>query len=161
RRLDDDVRHRTPACDHPSRRRRRGRRTRRRRVPRDRRSARPGAALSGGRGRSPMLRSAGSATGEQRIRPETRERDVTDARATGRGRLYLVATPIGNLEDMTPRALRVLGEVALVAAENPAHTRRLLEHFGVRAQVTRLFEHNERARLPDLLRRLAGGESIA
>jgi 16S rRNA (cytidine1402-2'-O)-methyltransferase len=108
-----------------------------------------------------MLLFAGSATQEQRIRPETRGRDVTDARATGRGTLYLVATPIGNLEDMTPRALRVLGEVALVAAENPAHTRRLLEHFGVRAQVTRLFEHNERARLPDLLRRLAAGESVA
>jgi 16S rRNA (cytidine1402-2'-O)-methyltransferase len=84
---------------------------------------------------------------------------VTDARPPGT--LFLVATPIGNLEDITQRALRVLGEVALVAAEDTRHTRRLLEHFGVRVAVTSLFEHNERARIPGLLRRLKEGDAVA
>jgi 16S rRNA (cytidine1402-2'-O)-methyltransferase len=77
------------------------------------------------------------------------------------GTLYLVATPIGNLEDITQRALRVLGEVGLVAAEDTRRTRRLLEHFGLSTQVVSLFEHNERARIPALLKRLTGGESVA
>jgi 16S rRNA (cytidine1402-2'-O)-methyltransferase len=84
---------------------------------------------------------------------------VTDARPPGT--LFLVATPIGNLEDITHRALRVLGEVALVAAEDTRHTRRLLDHFGLRVPVTSLFEHNERARVPGLVRRLRDGDSIA
>lgn len=84
---------------------------------------------------------------------------MTDARPPGT--LFLVATPIGNLEDITQRALRVLGEVALVAAEDTRHTRRLLEHFGVRVAVTSLFEHNERARIPGLLRRLKEGDAVA
>jgi 16S rRNA (cytidine1402-2'-O)-methyltransferase len=86
---------------------------------------------------------------------------LTDARPAPGGTLYLVATPIGNLEDVTHRALRVLGEVAVVAAEHPAHTRRLLDHYGIRASVTRLFEHNERARVPGILSRLESGESVA
>jgi 16S rRNA (cytidine1402-2'-O)-methyltransferase len=77
------------------------------------------------------------------------------------GTLFLVATPIGNLEDITARALRVLGEVRLVAAEDTRHTRRLLDHFGIRVAVTSLFEHNERARTPRLVQRLLDGESIA
>jgi len=84
---------------------------------------------------------------------------VTDERPPGT--LFLVATPIGNLEDITRRALRVLGEVSLVAAEDTRHTRRLLEHYGLSVPVTSLFEHNERARIPGLLRRLHGGESVA
>ncbi|MGH7741235.1 MAG: 16S rRNA (cytidine(1402)-2'-O)-methyltransferase [Candidatus Eiseniibacteriota bacterium] len=79
----------------------------------------------------------------------------------GGGTLYLVATPIGHLEDVTHRALRVLGEADLVAAEDPRHTRRLLDHYGIRTRVTRLFEHNERARIPDLLARLGAGENVA
>ena len=75
--------------------------------------------------------------------------------------MFLVATPIGNLEDITQRALRVLREVALVAAEDTRHTRRLLEHFGIPVPVVSLFEHNERARIPALLGRLGGGESVA
>ena len=77
------------------------------------------------------------------------------------GTLYLVATPIGNLEDITRRALRVLGEADLVAAENPRHTRRLLDHYGIQASVTRLFEHNERARIPELLARIEAGARVA
>jgi 16S rRNA (cytidine1402-2'-O)-methyltransferase len=87
---------------------------------------------------------------------------VSHARSSGDGgTLYLVATPIGNLEDITRRALRVLGEVDRVAAEDTRRTRRLLEHFGIAAPVESLFEHNERARVPGLIRRLAQGEKVA
>ena len=87
---------------------------------------------------------------------------MTDIRPPNtRGTLYLVATPIGNLEDITQRALRVLGEVDLVAAEDTRRTRRLLTHFGLEVPVVSLFEHNERGRLPGLLRRLRDGESVA
>jgi 16S rRNA (cytidine1402-2'-O)-methyltransferase len=77
------------------------------------------------------------------------------------GILYLVATPIGNLEDITQRAVRTLGEVAAVAAEDTRRTRRLLDHLGIAAPVVSLFEHNERRRAPELVERLASGESIA
>ena len=87
---------------------------------------------------------------------------MTQARSTGAGgTLYLVATPIGNLEDITRRALRVLGEVDRVAAEDTRRTRRLLEHYGIAAPVEKLFEHNERARVPGLIRRLEAGERLA
>ncbi len=73
----------------------------------------------------------------------------------------MVATPIGNLEDVTRRALRTLGQVAAVAAEDTRHTRRLLAHYGISVPVVSLFEHNERQRVPGLVRRLASGESLA
>ena len=75
--------------------------------------------------------------------------------------MYLVATPIGNLEDITRRALRVLGEVQVIAAEDTRRSRRLLEHFGLSTPIVSLFEHNERARIPGLLARLDRGESVA
>jgi 16S rRNA (cytidine1402-2'-O)-methyltransferase len=75
--------------------------------------------------------------------------------------LFLVATPIGNLEDISQRALRVLAEVEVVAAEDTRHTRRLLDHFGIRARLVSLFEHNERRRIPELIGRLERGERIA
>jgi len=84
-----------------------------------------------------------------------------DRASTTGGTLYLVATPIGNLEDVTQRALRVLGEVSVIAAEDTRHTRRLLDHFGIAARLTSLFEHNERARAPELIDRLKRGESVA
>ena len=80
---------------------------------------------------------------------------------TEAGTLYLVATPIGNLEDITRRAARTLGEVAVVAAEDTRHTRRLLDHLGIHTRVVSLFEHNERARTPWLLDRLRAGEAVA
>ena len=87
---------------------------------------------------------------------------VTDPRPSGNGgKLYLVATPIGNLEDITHRALRVLAEVSVVAAEDTRHTRRLLDHYGIAARLTPLFEHNERARTPGLIERIKRGESVA
>ncbi|PMR76890.1 16S rRNA (cytidine(1402)-2'-O)-methyltransferase [Billgrantia endophytica] len=77
------------------------------------------------------------------------------------GTLYVVATPIGNLEDLSPRAARVLGDVALVAAEDTRHTARLLRHLGLTVPMLSLHEHNEAARIDQLDERLAGGDSIA
>jgi 16S rRNA (cytidine1402-2'-O)-methyltransferase len=77
------------------------------------------------------------------------------------GTLYVVATPIGNLEDVTLRALRVLREVALIAAEDTRRTSRLLQHYSISTPTTSLHEHNERARTAHLIARLSGGESIA
>lgn len=75
--------------------------------------------------------------------------------------LYVVATPIGNLEDLSPRAARLLGEAALVAAEDTRHTARLLRHLGLSVPMLSLHEHNEAARVEQLDARLAAGESIA
>jgi 16S rRNA (cytidine1402-2'-O)-methyltransferase len=87
---------------------------------------------------------------------------LSDTRSSGHGgTLYLVATPIGNLEDVTARALRVLREADLVAAEDTRHTRRLLEHFGITAKLVSLFEHNERSRSGMLVGKLREGASVA
>ncbi|MFB9147884.1 16S rRNA (cytidine(1402)-2'-O)-methyltransferase [Halomonas alkalicola] len=75
--------------------------------------------------------------------------------------LYVVATPIGNLEDLSPRAARLLGEVALIAAEDTRHTGRLLRHLGLSVPLLSLHEHNEAARVEQLDARLVAGESIA
>ncbi len=78
------------------------------------------------------------------------------------GTLHIVATPIGNLGDMTPRALEVLGAVDVVAAEDTRHSGRLLAHFGVRAgHLLSLHEHNEDGRVDVIIQRLLGGESVA
>lgn len=77
------------------------------------------------------------------------------------GTLYIVATPIGNLEDITLRALRVLKDVDLIAAEDTRHTRILLDHYGIQASVTSYHEHNERAKAQELVRQLERGVNIA
>lgn len=77
------------------------------------------------------------------------------------GSLYVVATPIGNLEDMTYRAVRVLQEVALIAAEDTRHSRKLLDHYGIRTGLISYHEHNETARAEQLLERLQQGDSLA
>ena len=77
------------------------------------------------------------------------------------GRLHLVATPIGNLEDVTLRALRVLGEVDWVLAEDTRRTRVLLEQHGVRAQMKSLHAHNEASRVEAVLEALERGEEVA
>lgn len=75
--------------------------------------------------------------------------------------LYLVATPIGNLEDITLRALRVLKEVSVIACEDTRHTRKLLDHFGIQKPTISYHEHNEQNRAEELTARLLQGESIA
>lgn len=86
---------------------------------------------------------------------------MSDANAVSTSALYVVATPIGNLEDLSPRAARLLGEVALVAAEDTRHTGRLLRHLGLSTPMLSLHEHNEAARVEQLDARLAAGESVA
>ncbi len=76
-------------------------------------------------------------------------------------RLYVVATPIGNLADITLRALRVLGEVDVIAAEDTRTTRKLLAHHGIRTPLVSYHEHNEAVRTPELLERMRSGESVA
>jgi 16S rRNA (cytidine1402-2'-O)-methyltransferase len=77
------------------------------------------------------------------------------------GTLFIVATPIGNLEDITERALRVLGEVELIACEDTRHTRLLLNRFGIKSKTISYHEHNERERAEELCKLLAAGSSIA
>jgi 16S rRNA (cytidine1402-2'-O)-methyltransferase len=77
------------------------------------------------------------------------------------GTLFVVATPIGNLEDITLRALRVLKEVDVIACEDTRRTRALLSHFDIHTPTVSYFEHNKLARGPQLLRQLAEGRSIA
>ena len=72
--------------------------------------------------------------------------------------LYIVGTPIGNLEDLTPRAARVLGEVSLVAAEDTRVSRRLLSHLGIRPRTTSFHQHNWRDKLDGVLAELARGD---
>jgi len=75
--------------------------------------------------------------------------------------LYIVATPIGNLEDITLRALRVLAEADVVAAEDTRHSRRLLAHHGLDRPLLALHEHNEEQQAGRLVERLRGGETVA
>ena len=77
------------------------------------------------------------------------------------GTLYIVATPIGNLEDMTLRALRVLREVDWIACEDTRQTRKLLEHFGLSKAMMSYHEHNEAARAAELVERLRTGVTVA
>jgi 16S rRNA (cytidine1402-2'-O)-methyltransferase len=77
------------------------------------------------------------------------------------GTLYVVATPIGNLEDVTFRALRVLRDVSLIAAEDTRHTSRLLQHYSISTPTTSLHKHNERAKTAGLIQRLLRGDAIA
>ncbi len=78
-----------------------------------------------------------------------------------KGTLYLVATPIGNLEDVTRRALRVLAEADVVACEDTRRTRTLLEHFQIRARTLSYHEHNERGRAEELAALIEGGSTVA
>ena len=74
------------------------------------------------------------------------------------GILYLVATPIGNLEDMSPRAVRVLREAVLIAAEDTRHSGKLLKHFGINTKLTSYFEHNKLDKLDFILSKLGEGD---
>lgn len=76
------------------------------------------------------------------------------------GTLYLCATPIGNLEDMTYRAVRILGEVELIAAEDTRHTRQLLTHFAIHTKLTSYHEHNKFTKGPELIEYLCSGKDL-
>jgi 16S rRNA (cytidine1402-2'-O)-methyltransferase len=77
------------------------------------------------------------------------------------GTLYIVSTPIGNLEDLTQRALRIMREVDLIASEDTRHTRKLLNHFGIETRTISYHEHNERERAEYLCEQLEAGKDIA
>src|SRR6266545_6823021 len=77
------------------------------------------------------------------------------------GLLYIIATPIGNLEDISLRALRLLGEVALIACEDTRHTRKLLAAYQISTPTISYHEHNERERAPELIAKLQSGANIA
>lgn len=77
------------------------------------------------------------------------------------GILYLCATPIGNLEDMTYRAVRILKEVDVIAAEDTRHTRKLLSHFEIHTRLISYHEHNKAARGPEIIERLTAGQAVA
>src|SRR5512146_2053144 len=77
------------------------------------------------------------------------------------GTLYLVATPIGNLEDITLRALRLLKEVDLIACEDTRHSRKLLVHYGIATPLTPYHDHNERDKAEQLLAKLEHGQNLA
>lgn len=88
-------------------------------------------------------------------KPENQEPDVSP------GTLYLVATPIGNLADITHRAVTVLGQVDMIAAEDTRHSQHLLSHLGIRSKLLAYHEHNEDKMTSKLLDDLAAGKSIA
>ena len=77
------------------------------------------------------------------------------------GKLYIVATPIGNLEDVTLRALRVLRECSLIACEDTRQTRKLLEHFGIATPTISYHEHNETERASELVAKMQDGANVA
>lgn len=77
------------------------------------------------------------------------------------GTLYLVSTPIGNLEDITHRAVRLLGEVDVIACEDTRHTKKLLNHYGINTRTISYHEHNERERAAELIKQLKRGSDVA
>src|SRR5438552_1772684 len=77
------------------------------------------------------------------------------------GTLYIVSTPIGNLEDITFRAVRILKEVGIIAAEDTRHTKQLCAHFGIGTTITSYHDFNKEEKAPVLLERLQSGASVA
>lgn len=86
--------------------------------------------------------------------PDTKEENAM-------GKLYIVGTPIGNLEDFSPRAVRILSEVDFIAAEDTRVTLRLCNHFGIKKPMISYFEHNRRERGEEIVQKLAAGKSCA
>jgi 16S rRNA (cytidine1402-2'-O)-methyltransferase len=77
------------------------------------------------------------------------------------GALYVVATPIGNLQDITLRALETLKTVDLIAAEDTRHTKKLLQHYGIETPLMSFHQHSGAGRIEGIIRRLQAGESVA
>jgi 16S rRNA (cytidine1402-2'-O)-methyltransferase len=86
---------------------------------------------------------------------------MTDSTQPKQGVLYVVATPIGNLEDITYRAVRILREAGLIACEDTRHTRKLLDHYGIAGKLVSYHEHNEAERAEELVGKLREGVTIA
>jgi 16S rRNA (cytidine1402-2'-O)-methyltransferase len=86
---------------------------------------------------------------------------ATSGAAPGAGCLYIVGTPIGNLEDITLRALRILKEVDIIACEDTRHTQKLLNHYNIEKKLVSYHEHNEMTRSPELLIQLEQGAKVA
>ncbi|MEA1888621.1 MAG: 16S rRNA (cytidine(1402)-2'-O)-methyltransferase [Pseudomonadota bacterium] len=82
-------------------------------------------------------------------------------KAEGSGKLYVVATPIGNLSDITNRALETLASVELIAAEDTRHSKTLLQHYGIKTAMLSLHEHNESSRIEQIIGLLHAGSSVA
>lgn len=97
------------------------------------------------------------------MKPTMENSTTTDRRIRIRnsGTLYAVSTPIGNLEDITLRALRVLKDVDIIAAENVAHTRGLCKHYGIKSRLTSYNQHNRYTKTPELIKRLKSGCDLA
>ena len=77
------------------------------------------------------------------------------------GRLYIVSTPIGNLEDMTLRAIRILKEVAIIAAEDTRHTQKLLNHYQIATHQTSYHDHNKEEKAEILISKIKDGKDVA
>jgi 16S rRNA (cytidine1402-2'-O)-methyltransferase len=86
---------------------------------------------------------------------------MNEAESRARGTLYLVATPIGNLEDITLRAVRVLKEVDLIACEDTRQTQKLLNHYAIATRTTSYHEHNEKTKSVELVEQMRQGASVA
>jgi 16S rRNA (cytidine1402-2'-O)-methyltransferase len=97
----------------------------------------------------------------QELESPSGESKVTQATLAPRPALYLVATPIGNLEDITLRALRVLKEVDVIACEDTRQTQKLLNHYGITTRTVSYHEHNEMTRAAELVKDLQEGTSVA
>ena len=86
---------------------------------------------------------------------------MADSTSLARPALYVVGTPIGNLEDITLRALRVLKEADIIACEDTRHTQKLLNHYNIATRTTSYHEHNEATRAPELLKQMQAGANVA
>src|SRR5438093_11924227 len=93
--------------------------------------------------------------------PQSRQIDAPGPSKDAAGKLYIVGTPIGNLEDITFRALRTLKEADVIACEDTRRTQKLLNHYSIRTPTISYHEHNEMTRAPELIIQLAQGSHLA
>lgn len=90
-----------------------------------------------------------------------KDKKRAESKTAKKGALYIVSTPIGNLEDITVRALRVLKDVDMIAAENVRHTKGFCTHYGIKTRLTGYNQHNRKSKGPDLIGRMKAGSDIA